>query len=261
MSGENIADHGALEFSRVFDFSDKVVLITGAASGIGKATAELFGERGAQLAFIDKSPHIESVASALGPRARSWQADITQEAEVVRIVGEIAATFGRIDVLINNAGVGGIWPAEATTATDWSQVISINLTGQYFVARETAKHMLSAGAGRIVMMASQAALIGLEGHAAYAASKAGLLGMLRSMAVEWGPRGVTVNAISPTVVDTEMTAIYWGGEKGERARAEIPVGRFVKPREIAYAAMFLSSDAAAMINGANLPVDGGNTIR
>ena len=174
---------------------------------------------------------------------------------------EIPTALGRIDVLINNAGVGGVWPAEATSSADWSRVVSINLTGQYFVAREAAKHMLKAGRGRIVMLASQAALVGLEGHAAYAASKAGVLGMLRSMAVEWGPCGVTVNAISPTVVDTEMTALFWGHEKGERARAEIPVGRFAKPREIAYAAMFLSSDAAAMINGANLVVDGGNTIR
>jgi NAD(P)-dependent dehydrogenase (short-subunit alcohol dehydrogenase family) len=261
MSRENLVDDSTLEFSRVFDFSGKVAVVTGAASGIGKAIAEMFSERGARLALIDRSPHIQSVASALGGGARSWEADITEDAQVARAVGEIAATFGRIDVLINNAGVGGIWPAEATRSEDWDRVVSINLTGQYFVAREVAKHMLEAGRGRIVMMASQAALIGLDGHAAYAASKAGLLGMLRSMAVEWGPRGVTVNAISPTVVDTEMTALYWGGEKGERARAEVPVGRFVKPREIAYAAMFLSSEAAAMINGANLVVDGGNTIR
>ena len=261
MSRNNLADESALEFSRVFDFSGRVVVVTGAASGIGKAIAELFSERGAQLALIDKSPQIESVARALGKGARSWEADIVEDAQVVRTIEEIATTFGRIDVLINNAGIGGIWPAEATQSADWNRVISINLTGQYFVAREVAKRMLEAGRGRIVMMASQAAIIGLDGHAAYAASKAGLLGMLRSMAVEWGPRGVTVNAISPTVVDTEMSAIYWGGEKGERARAEIPVGRFVKPKEIAYAAMFLASDAAAMINGANLPVDGGNTIR
>src|ERR1700722_19188060 len=217
MSRKDLADESALEFSRVFDFSGRVVLITGAASGIGKAIAELFSERGAQLALIDKSPHIESVASALGRTARSWEADIAEDAQVARIVGEIVATLGRIDVLINNAGVGGIWPAEATASADWNRVLSINLTGQYFVAREAAKHMLEARRGRIVMMASQAALVGLDGHAAYAASKAGLLGMLRSMAVEWGPRGVTVNAISPTV-DTEMTALFWGGEKGELAR-------------------------------------------
>src|ERR1700748_511238 len=135
MSRENSSDEGALEFSRVFDFSGRVVLITGAASGIGKAIAELFSERGAQLALVDKSPHTESVASALG----------------------------RIDVLINTAGVGGVWPAEATASADWNRVLSINLTGQYFVAREAAKPMLEAGRGRIVMMASQAALVGLDG--------------------------------------------------------------------------------------------------
>ena len=121
---------------------------------------------------------------------------------------------------------------EARRGVEVAGAIGAALTGQYFVAREAAKHMLKAGRGRIVIMASQAALVGLDGHAAYAASKAGLLGMLRSMAVGWGPRGVTVNAISPTVVDTEMTALFWGGEIGERARAEI-LGRFAKPREIA----------------------------
>src|SRR5580704_15850707 len=139
MSRNNLTDDSALEFPRVFDFSGRVVLVTGAASGIGKAIAELFSERGAQLALIDKSPHIESVASRLGSGARSWEVDIVDDAQVARIVGEIVATLGRIDVLINNAGVGGIWPAEATSSADWNRVLSINLTGQYFVAREVAK--------------------------------------------------------------------------------------------------------------------------
>ena len=142
MSRKDLANEGALEFSRVFDFSGRVVLITGAANGIGKAIADLFSERGARLALIDKSPQIKSVASALGDGARSWEADIVEDAQVARVIGEIASTYGRIDVLINNAGVGGVWPAEATSSADWSRVISINLTGQYFVAREVAKHML-----------------------------------------------------------------------------------------------------------------------
>jgi NAD(P)-dependent dehydrogenase (short-subunit alcohol dehydrogenase family) len=121
--------------------------------------------------------------------------------------------------------------------------------------------MLEGGSGRIVMMASQAAIIALDGHAAYSASKAGLLGMLRCMALEWGGRGVTVNAISPTVVETQMAERDWAGERGRLARAEIPVGRFARPREIAYAALYLASEAAAMINGMNLVVDGGFTIR
>jgi NAD(P)-dependent dehydrogenase (short-subunit alcohol dehydrogenase family) len=238
-------------------WNELTVLVTGATGGLGEPLCEALAADGANLVVHGRDrTRVEALAARL-PRARGVVADLAS-LEETRV---LASSAGSIDVLINNAGVGGIWPAEATQSADWNRVVSINLTGQYFVAREAAKHMLEAGRGRIVMMASQAALIGLDGHAAYAASKAGLLGMLRSMAVEWGPRGVTVNAISPTVVDTEMTALYWGGEKGERARAEIPVGRFVKPREIAYAAMFLASDAAAMINGANLVVDGGNTIR
>jgi NAD(P)-dependent dehydrogenase (short-subunit alcohol dehydrogenase family) len=261
MSNTHVASEQELEFPRVFDFSNKVVLVTGGASGIGKVTAELFHDRGAQLALIDKSPQVGAVAKGLGGGSRGWEADIADEAQVVRTIEEIATAFGRFDVLINNAGVGGVWPAEATHGAEWSRVIGINLTGQYFVAREVAKRMLEAGRGRIVIMASQAAVVGLEGHTAYGASKAGLLGMLRSMAVEWGPRGVTVNAISPTVVDTEMSIAFWSGEKGDRARAEIPLRRFARPREIAYAALFLASDAAAMITGANLAVDGGFTIR
>ncbi len=261
MSNTSTADDQELDFPRVFDFTGRVVLVTGAASGIGKVTAELFRERGAQVALVDKSPTVGAVANDLSGGARGWEADITDEAQVVRTVEEIAKAFGHIDVLINNAGIGGVWPAESTAGADWNRVISVNLNGQYLVAREVAKRMLAAGRGRIVIMASQAAVVGLEGHAAYGASKAGLLGMLRSMAVEWGPRGVTVNAISPTVVDTDMSIAFWGGEKGDRARAEIPLRRFARPREVAYAAMYLASDAAAMITGANLVIDGGRTIR
>ncbi len=261
MPGANAAPDQELSFARAFDFSGQVVLITGASGGIGRATAELFRERGAKLVLVDRSPTVTSVAVEIGGGASGWAADITDEAQVGRTIGEIASRFGSIDVLINSAGIGGVWPAEATKGADWSRVIAVNLTGQFLVTREVAKHMLSAGRGRIVILASQAALVGLEGHAAYGASKAGLLGMLRTMAVEWGPHGVTVNAISPTVVDTDMSLAFWSGEKGDRARAEIPLGRFARPREVAFAALYLASEAAAMITGTNLVIDGGRTVR
>lgn len=250
-----------LAFDRVFDFSGKTVLVTGAANGIGLAISELFAERGARLVLLDRSPKVAEVGKTLGTAVLAREVDITDDADVTRTIESVAAECGRIDVLINNAGIGGTAPAELGSLADWRRIIDVNLSGQYVVAREVGRRMLEAGGGRIVMMASQAAIIGLDGHAAYSASKAGVLGMLRCMALEWGSRGVTVNAISPTVVETEMAAVHWGGEKGRRAREEIPVGRFARPREIAYAALYLASEAAAMINGMNLVVDGGFTIR
>jgi NAD(P)-dependent dehydrogenase (short-subunit alcohol dehydrogenase family) len=252
---------GELNFERAFDFAGKVAIVTGAANGIAKAIAEVFCERGARLALFDRDPAVESVVKALGERAASWSCDICDEAAVEAAVRDVARRFGRIDILVNNAGVGGVWPAEATTRKDWDRTIAINLSGQFVVTRAVAPTMLAAGYGRIVIMASQAAVIGLDGHAAYSASKVGLLGMMHCMAIEWGRRGVTVNAISPTIVETEMTNAFWPGEKGARARAEIPVGRFARPHEIAMAALFLASDAAAMITGANLVIDGGYTVK
>jgi len=250
-----------LNFQTAFDFTGKVAIVTGAANGIGKAIADVFHERGVRLALFDRDPAVESVAKALGEPAASWRCDICDEAAVEAAVRDVAQRFGRIDILVNNAGVGGVWPAESTTREAWDRTIAINLSGQFLVTRAVAPTMLAAGYGRIVIMASQAAVIGLDGHAAYSASKAGLLGMMRCMAIEWGGKGVTVNAISPTVVDTEMTKVFWGGEKGVRARAEIPIGRFALPHEIAMAALFLASDAAAMITGANLVIDGGYSVK
>lgn len=168
--------------------------------------------------------------------------------------------FGRVDVLVNNAGIGPLAPAEQFPVEAWDATLSINLRGTFLFARALAPQMLERGAGRIVNMASQAAVIGIEGHVAYCASKAGIVGMTNCMALEWGPRGVTVNAVSPTVVETELGMSGWAGEKGTRARAAIPVRRFAKPWEVAAAVMYLASEGAAMVNGANLMIDGGYTI-
>ncbi|HKT97911.1 MAG TPA: D-threitol dehydrogenase [Paraburkholderia sp.] len=243
-----------------YDFSNSVVVVTGAAAGIGRKTAEMFAKAGASLALLDISSSIESVASSFGPKHQGWTVDITDAARVASVATEIKERFGRVDVLVNNAGIGPLAPAEGFPLATWDKTIAVNLTGPFLVARAFASDMLARKSGRIINLASQAAVIGIEGHLAYCASKAGIIGMTNCLALEWAPRGVTVNAISPTVVETELGLSGWAGEVGERARAMIPTRRFAKPAEIAATIMYLASSEAAMINGANLMVDGGYTI-
>ncbi|HWJ73817.1 MAG TPA: D-threitol dehydrogenase [Kaistia sp.] len=244
-----------------FDLHGKVAIITGAAGGIGGALCKRFAEAGARIALLDRNPAVLTAAEALGHEHRGFVGDVTDEAAIISQVEAVAAAFGQIDILVNNAGIGTLHPAEEKPTADFDLTIAVNLRAPFLYAREAARHMLARGYGRVVTIASQAAVIGIEGHVAYSASKAGLIGMTNCMALEWGPRGVTANCISPTVVETEMAKIGWAGEKGVRARAEIPTRRFAQPDEIALAALYLASDAAAMVNGANLMVDGGYTIR
>ena len=251
----------ALDFTTAFDLRDRVVVVTGAAGGIGQSLASAFAERGARLALLDRDPSVQAVAERHGGTARGFVLDLSVEREVADTVDAVVAAFGRIDVLVNNAGIGHVGPAEDIPTADWNKVVSINLSAQYLVTRTVAPHMLARGHGRVVFVASQAAVVGLDQHTAYCAAKTGLLGMARCMAIEWGPRGITVNCVSPTVVNSPMALVGWAGEKGERAKADIPTRRFAEPEEVALGVLFLASGAAAMINGANLPIDGGYTIR
>lgn len=242
------------------EFEGRVVMVTGAAGGIGQAMAEAFCARGATVVLTDRSEAVHETAGKLGPRHRAFVMDVCDEAGIAATVRAAEETLGRIDALVNNAGIGILAPAESLTTEVWDRHMDVNLKGAFLVARAVAAGMLARGYGRIVNIASQAAVIGIEGHVAYCASKAGLLGMTRCMALEWAPRGVTVNAISPTVVETDLALVGWAGEKGERARASIPTRRFAQPWEIAAAACFLAGEGAAMINGENMLVDGGYTV-
>lgn len=250
----------AFKANTTYDFTDAVVVVTGAAAGIGRKTAELFAEAGATLALIDRSQSVTEVASSLGSKHGGWIVDVTDAESITAAAGEILTRFGHVDMLVNNAGIGPLAPAENFPLETWDKTIAVNLTGPFLVARVFAPGMLARKSGRIINLASQAAVIGIEGHLAYCASKAGIIGMTNCMALEWGPMGVTVNAISPTVVETELGLSGWAGETGARARAAIPTRRFAKPAEIASAIMYLASTEAAMINGANMMIDGGYTI-
>lgn len=246
--------------SDFLDFSGNTVLITGAATGIGFAAAEAFAARGARVALTDRDPKVHEAAAKLGASHFSHVVDVADEAQVGAMVAAVTAAFGQIDILLNNAGIGPLAPAESYPTSEWDRTLNINLKGSFLVARAVAPGMLARGSGRIVNMASQASVIGIEGHVAYCASKAGVVGMTNCMALEWGPRGVTVNALSPTVVETELGLSGWAGEKGEKARATIPTRRFAKPWEIAAAILYLVGGGSAMVNGANLMIDGGYTI-
>jgi NAD(P)-dependent dehydrogenase (short-subunit alcohol dehydrogenase family) len=240
---------------------NKVVAVTGAAAGIGHALAETFARAGARVALIDRSDAVGDIAARLGPEHRGYVADLGDDAAIQRVFDDITKDFSTVHVLVNNAGIGLMAPAETLSTSDWDTTMRINLRAPFLCARAVAPAMLRQRWGRIITIASQAAVIGIEHHVAYSASKAGLIGMTNCLALEWGRHGITANCISPTVVETELGRSVWSGEKGDRARAEIPTRRFAQPEEVAEAALYLAGDAAAMVNGANLMLDGGNTIR
>lgn len=241
------------------DLSGLTALITGAAGGIGTAMAEGFARAGARLALVDLVDCAD-LAARLGDDHRSYSLDLTNPDAISATVGQIGEEGG-IDILVNNAGLGIVAPAEEQSVADWDRTHAINLRAPWLVSVAALPYLRRSGRGRIVNIASQAGMVAIAEHAAYGTSKAGLIGLTKVLALEWARYGITVNAISPTVVETPMALIGWSGEKGERARAEIPVGRFAKPSEIAAAALYLASAEAAIVNGENLVADGGYTIR
>jgi NAD(P)-dependent dehydrogenase (short-subunit alcohol dehydrogenase family) len=247
-----------------FDFSlrGKVALITGGGSGIGLAIAEAFATKGAMTAIVDRAAQAaQACAARLGEPSRAFVCDVSQAADVQSTVDQVRAEFGRIDVLVNSAGVVSLAPAEELSLAAWDSTLAVNLTGTFLMSQAVGRTMLQQGAGKIINLASQAAHVALDGHLAYCASKFGVLGLTKVLAAEWAGRGVTVNSISPTVVLTDLGRAAWGGAKGEAMKSLIPAGRFAEPAEIAAAAIYLASAEANMVNGADLLVDGGYTVR
>lgn len=241
--------------------TDEVAVITGGGSGIGAAIAELFARYGARIFILDRdTDRAADVVDRIG-NGQPVTCDVTDEGSVHEAINTVAQAAGRIDILVNSAGLAQLAPAAQLTTEAWNSTLAVNLTGSFLMSRAAGQVMLNQGAGKIISLASQAGSVALPGHAAYAASKAGLIGMTKTLALEWGPHGITVNTISPTVVLTPLGIEAWDNEQGRAHQAEIPVGRFAMPDEIAAVAAFLSSEAADMINGADINVDGGFTIR
>jgi NAD(P)-dependent dehydrogenase (short-subunit alcohol dehydrogenase family) len=245
-----------------FPLEGKAALVTGGASGIGAAIVSALVTKGARVAVVDLAEDAASAqAATVGRGARGFRCDVSDPASVTATVDAVIAEFGRIDILVNCAGIVMLAPAEDLTLDAWDKTIDVNLKGTFLVCQAAGRHMLAAGGGAIVNMASQAATVALDSHIAYCASKFGVVGLSKVLAAEWGGRGVRVNTISPTVVLTELGRKAWDGARGDALKEQIPVGRFAYPNEIAAATVFLASDAAGMITGADLLIDGGYTIK
>ena len=240
----------------------KVALVTGAAGGIGAATARRFGREGALVVVNDAKPDgLEAVASdvrAAGSQALAVAGDVTKKADCELMVGAAVREFGRLDILINNAGINRDAMAAKMTEEQWDAVLAVNLKGTFLCAQAALPGMRERGWGRVVNTSSLGAL-GNIGQANYAASKAGVIGLTKTLALEYAKYGVTVNAVAPGPVMTAMLAGVPDAIK-EKIIAMVPVGRIAAPDEIASVHVFLASDEAAFITGQVIFADGGASV-
>ena len=244
------------------DLRGRNAVVTGAGKGIGRAICIELARAGANVFAISRTRSdllsLEKEVGPLGVRFLSTVADLREFASIRRSAEQAESDLGPIDILVNNAGIAITGPAEVVSESDWDAVNDSNVKSAFFCAQAFGQAMLKRGHGRIVNITSQAGVVGLVDHAAYCASKAALGMITKVLAIEWGPRGVTVNAIAPTVVLTPLGQRVWGDPaKGEPMLAKIPVGRFGEPEEVAYLVAYLASDMAAMINGETILLDGG----
>lgn len=249
-----------------YDFAGQVALVTGAASGMGLAAARGFTENGAAVALLDRSvAAVEQAAQDLvnaGHRAIGIACDVTDEAQVAAGVDQAVKTFGQLDMAFNNAGIQ-VPPSDAAeeTGENFDRVNTVNLRGVWAAQKHELRHMRAQGAGAIVNNSSLGGLVGLPERAAYHASKHGVIGLTKSAALEYAPRGIRINAICPGVIQTPMVADMLEGQAEAMAAImqDQPIGRLGTADEIAAAVLWLCSPAASFVVGVALPVDGGYT--
>jgi NAD(P)-dependent dehydrogenase (short-subunit alcohol dehydrogenase family) len=239
-----------------------VAVVTGGRQGIGKRTAEVLAERGYAVAIIDLQDAAEVVRAieSAGGSAMNFTGSVDDDAAVNMFARIVMERYGRVDVLVNNAGISMILPAEETSASDFRRMMEINLVGPFLMSKAFGKEMLHARRGSIVNVASVAGLVAVADRAAYSTSKHGLIGLTRTLAAEWGGRGVRVNAVCPGWVKTEMDVADQAGGSYTDAdiTGRIPIGRFASADDVARAIAFLADEnQSAFVNGVALSVDGG----
>lgn len=250
------------------DLSNQIALVTGAGRGIGLAIADAFAANGARVIYTDIDIPAITAEAAKFPTARALEMDVRREDQVDAVVRGIVAEFGRLDIVVNNAGVNTIQhrvTTEQFPRKEWDWIVETDLEGTYLVSRAAARVMVEQKGGRIINISSIAGLVALRLQSAYVAAKHAVIGLTRAMAIELGPRGVLVNAIAPGSTVTEGTRKLFYGEDGrfkessQRLLDHIPLGRPAEAAEIAHAALFLAAPESAYITGTVITVDGGWT--
>jgi NAD(P)-dependent dehydrogenase (short-subunit alcohol dehydrogenase family) len=247
--------------------SGRVAVVTGASRGIGRGVALALAEQGADVVLADLQDDDDDArataadVAATGRAVEVVRADVADEGDVARLFARGAERFGRLDILVNNAGISQAVDVFSTTLTDWHRVLDVNLTGAFLCAREAMRLMAPQRAGRIVNVSSVVAHQGaLLGHAHYAASKAGLLGLTRTLARTGAPLGITVNAVAPGIIETDLLHRTHGSDGIARLAAQVPLG-LGRPRDVGLAVAFLCGPGARYITGATLDVNGGQYMR
>ena len=239
------------------DLSGKVALVTGSTRGIGRSIAETLASAGARVAVVGRElSRAETAAAEIGHGAKGFACDVSDTAQVATLVSDVEAAFGTLDILVNNAGLTKDNVVMRLKDEDWDAVINANLRGAFATIRAASRGMMKRRSGRIINISSVVGVIGNRGQANYAASKAGLIGLTKSVAKELASRNILCNAVAPGFIATDMTAAL-GPEQQKALEAQIPLERLGRPEDIASAVTFLASDHAAYITGQVLVVDGG----
>jgi len=252
------------DLGQAFSLAGQLAMVTGSGAGIGRAAALILSQAGATVAVTDIDPgRAEQVAAEIigaGGQAKAWTLDVADEAAILAAAEAIGGTYGPVDILVNNAGIARRDPSEQVTTETWRQIMAINIDGAFICSREFGRAMLERRQGCIINVISIMGMVGggLYPNLAYHTSKGALVNMTRALAAEWGDRGVRVNGIAPTYVNTELTAnLRADAAMVQRIEERTPLGRFADPQDMAGGILYLASPAASMVTGHILAIDGG----
>lgn len=251
----------------IFNLTGRSAIVTGASKGLGQAMALALARAGADLLITSRhreeiDPAAQDIAAAASRRVVAMEADVSRRTDVEATVDRALREFGKIDILVNNAGVNIREPILDLKDESWEQTIGINLTGPMMCCRAVGPHMIKRRYGRVINVASTLAAVSIPSRTAYAASKGGLVQLTKTVALEWAPHNVTVNALCPGPFETPINAALMKDPEAYRAFvSKVPMGRWAKPEELAGPIVFLASDASSFITGATLFVDGGWTAQ